>query len=121
MDATRLSDSELVAIKSFPKRRQEEQIARFFASIRDPRNHCVRVHEILSDPHDPRLGLMVMPFLRPCNNPEFATVGDVIEFVDQTLEVGVPTVESAPYVLIIVQGLAFMHSHNVAHRYVSLF
>ncbi|KAH9888332.1 kinase-like domain-containing protein [Cubamyces lactineus] len=99
MDATRLSDSELVAIKLFPKRRQEEQIAQFFSSISDPRNHCVKVHEILPDPQDPRLGLMVMPFLRPCNNPEFATVGDVIEFVDQTLE-----------------GLAFMHSHNIAHR-----
>ena len=87
MDAKRLSDSELVAIKSFVKKGQEEEIAQFFASIRDPRNHCVRIHEILPDPFDPRLGLMVMPYLRPCNNPEFSTIGDVIEFVDQTLEV----------------------------------
>lgn len=30
---------------------------------------------------------MVMPYLRPCNDPDFATVGDIIEFIGQTLEV----------------------------------
>ncbi|KAI9059877.1 kinase-like protein [Trametes sanguinea] len=99
MDATRTATRELVAIKSFLRHGQEMHIAQFFASITDTQNHCVPIHEILPDPYDPHLGLMVMPFLRPCNNPEFGTVGDVIEFVDQTLE-----------------GLVFMHSHNVAHR-----
>ncbi|KAJ8482818.1 hypothetical protein ONZ51_g5120 [Trametes cubensis] len=89
----------MVAIKSFVRQGQEEQIAQFFASVRDSRNHCVRIHEILPDPLDTRLGLMVMPYLRPCNNPDFTTVGDVVEFVDQTLE-----------------GLVFMHDHNIAHR-----
>ncbi|CDO69426.1 hypothetical protein BN946_scf184791.g21 [Trametes cinnabarina] len=99
MDATRLPNRDLVAIKSFLKQGQELHIAQFFASIVDKRNHCVPVHEILTDPYDPQLALMVMPYLRPCNNPEFATVGDVVEFVDQTLE-----------------GLVFMHQNNVAHR-----
>ncbi|OSD00975.1 kinase-like protein [Trametes coccinea BRFM310] len=99
MDATRLSDNELVAIKSFPNDTQELKIAQYFASIEDETNHCVPIREILPDPHDPEFALMVMPFLRPCNNPEFSTVGDVIEFVDQTLE-----------------GLVFMHRHRVAHR-----
>ena len=87
MDATRLSDGELVAIKSFVKQGQEEQVAQFFKTNRHSQNHCVRIHEILPDPFESDLGLMVMPYLRPCNNPEFATVGDVVEFVDQTLEV----------------------------------
>lgn len=87
MDATRASNNELVAIKSFLKQGQEMHIAQFFSSIRDPQNHCVRVHEILSDPYDPQLALMVMPYLRPCNDPDFATIGDIIEFVDQTIDV----------------------------------
>ncbi|OJT07918.1 hypothetical protein TRAPUB_1197 [Trametes pubescens] len=103
IDATRLSNHERVAIKSFHKQGQEMYIAQFFASIRDPTNHCVPVHEIFTDPYEPHLGLMVMPYLRPCNNPEFATIGDVIEFVDQTID-----------------GLVFMHKHNVAHRDVSV-
>ncbi|KAI0657811.1 kinase-like domain-containing protein [Cubamyces menziesii] len=103
MDATRLSDGELVAIKSFVKQGQEEQVAQFFKTNRHSQNHCVRIHEILPDPFESDLGLMVMPYLRPCNNPEFATVGDVVEFVDQTLE-----------------GLVFMHKHNIAHRDVAV-
>lgn len=87
MDATRLSSNELVAIKSFVKQGQEMHIAQFFSSIRDSQNHCVPVHEILPDPYNPQLALMVMPYLRPCNNPDFATIGDVLEFVDQTVEV----------------------------------
>ncbi|KAI0669473.1 kinase-like domain-containing protein [Trametes maxima] len=103
MDATQLSDRELVAIKSFLTEGQELQIAQFFTTIRDPMNHCVPVREILLDPHDPNSALMVMPFLRPCNNPAFSTIGDVIEFVNQTLE-----------------GLVFMHKHGVAHRDVAV-
>lgn len=87
MDATRLSSRELVAIKSFLKQGQELHIAQFFTSVHDPRNHCVSIYEILPDPYDPKLAMMVMPYLRPCNNPEFATLGDVVDFIDQTIEV----------------------------------
>ncbi|KAJ2984326.1 hypothetical protein NUW54_g10540 [Trametes sanguinea] len=72
----------------------------YLASLTDSQNHCVRIKEILSDPLDSHLSLMVMPYLRPCNDPDFSTVGDVIDFVSQTLE-----------------GLVFMHKHRVAHRY----
>ncbi|KAI0330361.1 kinase-like protein [Cubamyces sp. BRFM 1775] len=99
LDATKVDTGERVAIKSFLKKDQEEQIAQFFASIRDPRNHCIRAQQILPDPFEPRLGLMVMPYFRPCNNPEFSTIGDVVEFVDQTIE-----------------GLVFMHRLHIAHR-----
>ncbi|CDO77758.1 hypothetical protein BN946_scf184993.g21 [Trametes cinnabarina] len=97
MDATRTSNGELLAIKSFYKEEQEMDIAKFFSSMQDLMNHCVPIHEILPDPYDPELALMVMPYLRPCNDPEFATVGDVIEF-----------------------GLFFMHKHKVAHRDVAV-
>ena len=30
---------------------------------------------------------MVMPYLRPFNDPEFEAVGEVVEFITQTLEV----------------------------------
>ncbi|KAI0774962.1 hypothetical protein BD413DRAFT_611939 [Trametes elegans] len=62
-------------------------------------NHCVPIHGILPDPFDPQLTFMIMPYLRPCQNPEFGTIGDIIDFVNQTLE-----------------GLVFMHKHHVAHR-----
>ncbi|OJT07915.1 hypothetical protein TRAPUB_1194 [Trametes pubescens] len=99
IDATRLSNRETVAIKSFLKQGQELHIAQFLASIDDSRNHSVPVLEVLSDPFDPQRALMVMPYLRPCNNPEFATIGDIVDFIDQTIE-----------------GLVFMHKHNIAHR-----
>ncbi|OSD00970.1 kinase-like protein [Trametes coccinea BRFM310] len=103
MDATRLSDGELVAIKFCHRRTQELHIAQYFHSIKDRANHCVPILDVLPDPHDPALTLMVMPYLRPCNDPEFGTVGDVIEFVDQTLE-----------------GLVFMHRHRIAHRDIAM-
>ena len=31
--------------------------------------------------------LMVMPYLRPCNDPDFGNMGEFFDFVDQTLEV----------------------------------
>ncbi|KAH9888338.1 kinase-like domain-containing protein [Cubamyces lactineus] len=99
IDARKLKDNKLVAIKQFRNDTQEARIAQFLSSITDPLNHCVTIHEVLSDPFDPQLSLMVMPYLRPCRDPDFATIGDVVDFVNQTLE-----------------GLVFMHRHNVAHR-----
>ncbi|KAI0629607.1 kinase-like domain-containing protein [Trametes polyzona] len=103
IDATRLSDKKLVAIKSFFTDRQEMHIAQFLASVQDSRNHTVPILEILPDPTDPQRALMVMPYLRPCNDPEFSTIGDVVEFLDQTID-----------------GLVFMHAHNIAHRDVAV-
>ncbi|KAG1733119.1 hypothetical protein EDB19DRAFT_1896652 [Suillus lakei] len=42
---------------------------------------------------------LVMPLLRPFNDPEFMTIGEVVEFIQQILD-----------------GLHFMHKHGVAHR-----
>lgn len=87
MDATRVANNELVAIKSFINQSQQLHIAQFLSSIPDPQNHCVKVYEILSDPYDVQRALMVMPYLRPCNDPDFSTIGDIVQFVDQTIDV----------------------------------
>ncbi|KAF9814675.1 hypothetical protein IEO21_04970 [Rhodonia placenta] len=40
-----------------------------------------------------------MPLLRSCNDPEFETIGEVVDFIRQ-----------------LITGLKFMHAHHVAHR-----
>ncbi|CDO69430.1 hypothetical protein BN946_scf184791.g25 [Trametes cinnabarina] len=99
MDARRSSNNELVAIKKIRRDTHEIQIAQYLSSIQHPHNHTVSILQILDDPVDPDLSLMVMPYLRQCNKPSFGTIGETIDFINQTLE-----------------GLAFMHRHNVAHR-----
>ncbi|KAI0363590.1 kinase-like protein [Pilatotrama ljubarskyi] len=103
IDARRRKDNRLVAIKKFRNDTQESRIAQYLSSLEDPQNRCVPVYQILRDPFDPGLSLMVMPYLRPCNDPQFSTVGDLVEFVNQTLE-----------------GLVFLHRHNIAHRDVAI-
>ncbi|KAI0700985.1 kinase-like domain-containing protein [Cerioporus squamosus] len=98
IDATR-TDGALVAIKSVPGGGHEVEIAQYLTSLRHPENHCVPVLDAFPDPLFPGRSLLVMPYLRPFNDPEFTAVGDAIDFVSQMLE-----------------GLAFMHAHYVVHR-----
>ncbi|KAH9935121.1 kinase-like domain-containing protein [Epithele typhae] len=98
MDATRQEDGQLVAIKTVSES-QELKIAQFLTSLDEPRNHCVSVLDVFPDSLEPGITLMVMPYLRPYNNPPMATIGELFAFIDQTLE-----------------GLSFLHSHRVAHR-----
>ncbi|KAI0753329.1 kinase-like domain-containing protein [Daedaleopsis nitida] len=102
IDARKRDDMLLVAIKSVEKDSEEIHIGRFLTSLRDLRNHCIPVLDVIPDPFDPEWSLLVMPYLRPFNDPPFYTVGEVIDFIDQTLE-----------------GLAFLHRHGVAHRDIS--
>ena len=55
--------------------------------IFDPQNHCVPIVKIFEDHEDPQLSYIVMPFLRPVDDPFFETVKEIIDFVDQILEV----------------------------------
>ncbi|KAJ7092012.1 hypothetical protein B0H15DRAFT_883449 [Mycena belliarum] len=64
----------------------------------DPRNHCVRLIEILDVPDVENMRLMAIPLLFNWNFPPFTTIGEVIDFLAQ-----------------IFTGLEFMHSHNVWH------
>ncbi|KAI0669469.1 kinase-like domain-containing protein [Trametes maxima] len=99
MDAIRQTDGSCVALKVVKKNSQEVHIAQFLSSLEHPTNHCVPISDVLDDPLDASMSLLVTQYLRPWNDPEFLVLGDVVDFVVQMLE-----------------GLAFLHSHRVAHR-----
>lgn len=100
----------------------ESQIASylFHESIRqEPRNHTVPIYEIFPDSDDPSISYMVMPFLSLADHPPPETIGEVVDFCDQILEVG----SRAPWILVFTdqddqttKGLVFMHEQGVAHR-----
>ncbi|KAH7889230.1 kinase-like domain-containing protein [Phlebopus sp. FC_14] len=102
LDASK-PDGTVVFIKMIDLARypNEKDIALFLSECQrnDPHNHCVPIIDNFPDNTDPHVHYIVMPLLRAFNEPDLETVEDVVDFVDQTLE-----------------GLAFMHRHNVAHR-----
>lgn len=118
MDATRISDGQLVYIKRIPTGSEEGRIATMLVgdSLKnDARNHCVPVLDLFQDDEDETLSYMVMPFLRDLIGTPFETVDDVVDFVDQILEVRCKT--SPPRSMLNhVQGLVFIHEQGVAHR-----
>lgn len=77
-------------LKQVATNSEELRITRIFSEplLRgDPQNHCVPVLDTFTDDKDERTTYIVMPFLHPMNEPEFYSVGDVVDFVDQALEV----------------------------------
>lgn len=90
VDATRMSDNKLVYIKRVTTGDKESSIACMLSSEslrNDSRNHSVPILDVFVDDEDPGLSYLVMPFLRYFNSPEFQTVGEVVDFVGQVLEV----------------------------------
>jgi hypothetical protein len=93
MDAMCKEDGKQVMLKSVPARRgaqQELELARRFSSPdlrREPRNHCVPLLETLELPDTLDQKLMVMPFLRPFDKPNFRTYGEFVAFFTQICEV----------------------------------
>lgn len=74
------------------------------------------VYDCFQDDVDEEVELLVMPVLRPFDDPPFETVGEMLDFVQQTLEVqcvslalGLCTDPST------FQGLAYMHKEGVVH------
>ncbi|KAJ3845460.1 hypothetical protein EV361DRAFT_947874 [Lentinula raphanica] len=101
MDALRISDSLVVAMKRVKDETSEAQIASFFsddAHNSDPRNHCVRIINIFPVPELPEK-IIVMAWMRKVMDPRFRTVGEGIQFLSE-----------------MVEGLQYMHQNNVAHR-----
>ncbi|KAH7882631.1 kinase-like domain-containing protein [Phlebopus sp. FC_14] len=106
LDATR-ADGTPVFIKQVDRRKHptEAEIAQFLSSpslLSDSHNHTIPVLDSFPHKKNPEIQYLVMPLLRPVfpiDEPPFTTIKETIDFVDQTLE-----------------GLAFMHEHNVAHR-----
>ncbi|GBE86767.1 predicted protein [Sparassis crispa] len=89
MDAVKEDGGELVSLKSVERDGNEVRIAQYLFKSdarSDPLNHCVPVVDVLQDPLDPKLSILIMLYLRPFNDPEFGTIGEAVEFMRQTLE-----------------------------------
>ncbi len=102
----------------------ETEIGLFFSmepNSGDPRNHCIPIYEILQVPDDDEIQIVVMPMLRVHDDPRFDTIGEAVEFFRQMFEVSTfPILDPVGRVLNqVMEGLQFMHSHNVAHRCVA--
>ncbi|KII88221.1 hypothetical protein PLICRDRAFT_110166 [Plicaturopsis crispa FD-325 SS-3] len=101
IDATRIAGGQ-VAIKLVENNTPEVRIAQYLTSpdlLWNPINHCVPIIDVIPDPKSRNLSYLVMPLLRPFDDPDFCFVGEVIDFIGQTL-----------------QGLTFIHDQNIAHR-----
>ncbi|KAJ3496304.1 hypothetical protein NLJ89_g10505 [Agrocybe chaxingu] len=102
VDAKRKSDGLPVVVKQVYRTNTELEVMRLFSSVElshNPANHVVQLIDIFMDQDDPDMGFLVMPLLKRYDDPAFGVVGEVVDFVTQVLE-----------------GLAFIHSHNVAHN-----
>ncbi|KAI0044703.1 hypothetical protein FA95DRAFT_1522522 [Auriscalpium vulgare] len=104
MDAVRQLDGVYVVFKKVPMGPgvDEVEVNRLLSSpalASDPANHSAPLLDVLEVPDEPGQQLIVMPQLRPYNNPEFESIGEAIAFFHQIFE-----------------GLQFMHQHHIAHR-----
>ena len=80
----------MVYIKEVKTDSEEYRIAQLLTQedwVNDPRNHCVPTVKLFEDHNNNQVSYIVMPFLRPINDPPFESVKEIIDFVDQILEV----------------------------------
>ncbi|KAJ7648943.1 hypothetical protein DFH06DRAFT_555792 [Mycena polygramma] len=96
LDAIRTSDGAPVVLKIVETDSADTNISGFLTNEPGAAAFCVPIIELLE--LDDEWSFMVMPRMRQCDKPEFETVGEFIEFVQQVLE-----------------GLVFLHSKNIAH------
>lgn len=83
-----MSDDRLACIKEVKASDDlETRIALILSKIDSPANHSVPIFDTFVDLVDVSITYLVMPFLRPSNDPDFEVVEEVIDFVDQVLEV----------------------------------
>ncbi|KAJ7474251.1 hypothetical protein FB451DRAFT_944957, partial [Mycena latifolia] len=100
LDATCVADGGQVVLKIVEMGSQETVIAEFLAKEPDAEKHTIQMLELIPMYDDPSRALMVMPRMRAVwDTPLFKTVHEFLEFAEQVL-----------------QGLAFLHSKNIAHR-----
>lgn len=121
LDAIRIKDDSRVVLKYVLAKGNEHQIALYLSTSQlrsDPRNRTVPLVEVISLPSDNDHVLLVMPYLRVFNKPRFHCRGEVIDALRQFLQVSCVWLPLWVYLLIVVlQGLEFMHEHSIAHRY----
>ena len=90
MDAIRICDGTVVAMKRIEAGSTELEICRYVSSkerSEDADNHRVPILDEFPDREIPNLHFIIMPFLRICYDPPFWSVDEVIDFVKQTLTV----------------------------------
>ena len=90
MDATRISDGRPVMLKRLVREEgpYELEINKLFSTeplASDPRNHCVRLLDVIEFPDDPPI--LVHPLLRPFSDPPFQTYGEFVTFFSHICEV----------------------------------
>ncbi|KAF9001763.1 hypothetical protein BDQ17DRAFT_1358226 [Cyathus striatus] len=89
LDAKRIHDGRAVCFKLIKNKPHEIKIAQYLFSpaLREhPKNHCVPVLDAFHDPTTPGREFLVIPVLRPFNDPEFGVTDEVVDFVTQVLE-----------------------------------
>jgi len=124
MDATRISDGEIVMMKRIVDTEQYDElgIGKFFSSellASNPKNHCVPLLDALEVPDYEGVVLLVMPILRPFKYPKICTYGEALEFFRQFFEVRSGISSYIPASIrcnVMFQGIQFMHKHHYAHR-----
>ncbi|KAI0069907.1 hypothetical protein K474DRAFT_1609666 [Panus rudis PR-1116 ss-1] len=104
LDARRKSDGNAVILKLVNQDVHpfEKEISFFLSSepyASHPRNHCVPIYEVLEVPDMENGIILVMPLLRPHDDPRIKSIGEVVAFFRQIFE-----------------GLKFMHQLHIAHR-----
>ncbi|KAJ3856638.1 hypothetical protein EV368DRAFT_71487 [Lentinula lateritia] len=86
MDAVRISDNKPVMLKAVSRiiHPQEVKIGMYFSDksmASDPRNHCIPIYDVFPVP-DSEMDLIVMPVLRPFENPQFDTFSQMNIMMD---------------------------------------
>ena len=79
-----------MVIKRVERGSKEVEIAQMLStreSLNEEDNHTVPILDYFDDKEDKVVGFLVMPFLRPFDDPEFSFVSEVVDFVHQTLHV----------------------------------
>lgn len=90
LDAARIADGRPVYLKCVNKNSKELEITRLLSSEglkEDPRNHSVPLLDVLDDPLDPNVAILVLPILRSIIRPHFFAVREAVDFIVQILEV----------------------------------
>ena len=87
VDATRIADGKLVYIKEVQTGDVESHVALMLSSHEDAANHSVPILDTFVDSTDESISYVVMPFLRLFNDPPFESIGEILDFADQILDV----------------------------------
>ncbi|KAG8907723.1 hypothetical protein FRB99_002519 [Tulasnella sp. 403] len=89
LDAERISDGKTVVLKHVPKSSPEAEIGWYLSSEplkSDPRNHSVPLLDVLEDGNGREKVILVFPILRRVDMPPPASVRELADLVEQTLE-----------------------------------